>query len=164
MTKISTHNIISFTHPKLSKGCSPYQQDKRLFKKKHYTNLLEKKVPLLIEKHVRAEQTDLVQSCFFNGIFNYDDISNGCIYYDLNNNELSGDALVQAKESDDFDLNTYSVDLEIEVWFFVTHWLAYQLQAKGEAILENDYGCWWGLSYCGNLKNHPILQSIAQKN
>lgn len=165
MNKQSSTKILpfTFTNPTLKEHRPRYQNAKR-FTCNQYKNEIEKKVTLLVDQHVRSEQTRLVQSCLNEHIFDEDDISNGCIYYDSDDNELTGDTLAQAKKSADFDLNTYYVDLEIEAWFLVSDWLAYHLHEKGETILENDYGCWWGLSHWGNWKNDPILQRIAQEN
>lgn len=40
---------------------------------------------------------------------------------------------------------------EIFEWWAVTNWMAKQLATKGEPILSNDFGTWWGRTTTGQM-------------
>lgn len=51
-------------------------------------------------------------------------------------------------------------DAEIYEWWCVSSWLAAELKDKGEAILDNEYGTWWGRQCSGQaiLLDYVITQ------
>ena len=162
MTITSTNNIILFNANRFNKLSRRYKSTASLTGN-HYTKTLQTKAVLLAEQHVHAHQTSLVESCFATCIFDYDDIANAYIYYDRNDNELTGDALTDAMNDPDFDIHTEAVTVEIKCWHLVTDWLADKLLKKGEPILENDHGIWWGRAHAGSWMNNTVLQEIAQE-
>jgi hypothetical protein len=81
-----------------------------------------------LRKFVNTEiiynQSYLVDKLFNDAVFDYADVSN--IY--------------------DEDTEEYK---EIFEWWIVSDWMANKLEEKGESILKNDYGTWWGRSCTG---------------
>ena len=52
---------------------------------------------------------------------------------------------------------------KIHQWFLVEHYLANLLQAKGEPILECEYGTWWGRMHCGYaLEDEEVIKEIYE--
>lgn len=78
------------------------------------------------------------------------------------------DLLVEAKVLADYDtLAETKEELEEEPqeifeWWLVTSWLSKELMAKGEPVLDNDYGTWWGRTYTGqSITMDRVIQEIA---
>lgn len=77
-------------------------------------------VSQFVEREVLACQSSLVDELLAKEIFSWDDIEN--IYSPENEEETQ----------------------EIFEWWLVSSWIADKLKEKGEPILDNDYGIWWG--------------------
>lgn len=61
-------------------------------------------------------------------------------------------------------VNNFGEAAEIYEWWRVTEWLAGELNAIGECVLDNDYGYWWGRQCSGQgYIMDGTLQQIARK-
>ena len=105
------------------------QKDDRIYKKA--TNL--------VEHHILAQQTDLVELCLREDIIPYDYIVNShheCCYHE--------------------EKDVYSLHL-------ITDWLAEKLEAKYEPILACRLGTWWGRTTFGQpIMQDGVIQEIAE--
>ncbi len=125
---------------------------------------IEKKATSIVENHVFVEQNHLVITCLENGTFDYDTVSNITSYYDQKGNKISGDALEEAQESDDFHDLYHEEHAEIYTWYLITDWLADKLTAKGEPILNTEHGTWWGRTTFGQLiVSDEVMHEIAEE-
>ena len=125
---------------------------------------IEKKATSIVENHVFVEQNHLVITCLENGTFDYDTVSNITSYYDQKGNKISGDALEEAQESDDFHDLYHEEHAEIYSWYLITDWLADKLTTKGEPILNNEHGTWWGRTTFGQLiVADSVIHEIAEE-
>ena len=134
---------------------------------KHHTQThdrIEKKATSIVEQHIFAEQNLLVSTNLENCTFDYDAVSNIISYYDQEGNKLSAKALEEAQERNDFYDLYYEDHAEIYTWYLITDWLADKLTAKGEPILNNEYGTWWGRTTHGQLiVLDGVIQEIAEE-
>lgn len=74
--------------------------------------------------------------------------------------ELSSNELRELADILDYDAEPQ----EIFEWYRVTEWLAKELEAVGEPILDNTYGYWWGRTCCGQMIiADDTIQQIAKK-
>lgn len=56
----------------------------------------------------------------------------------------------------------YAEPAEILEWWAVSDWFADKLRAKGECILSNDHGTWWGRQCSGqSVTLDGVIQRIA---
>lgn len=61
-------------------------------------------------------------------------------------------------------ISDHAEPAEIYEWWAVSDWLARQLTAIGEPVLDNAYGYWWGRTCTGQaMKMDGTLQQIARK-
>lgn len=52
---------------------------------------------------------------------------------------------------------------EILEWWAISEWFASKLRDKGECILDNDYGIWWGRTCSGqSVVLDAVIQDIAK--
>lgn len=76
-------------------------------------------------------------------------------------NETSDDCVEDLQAS----VQEHAEPAEIFEWWAVTEWLAEQLTAIGEPVLDNAYGYWWGRTCTGQaMKMDGTLQRIAQRH
>ena len=124
----------------------------------------QKKATSIVEHHVFVEQNQLVIACLNNGTFEYDAISNITSYCDQAGNTLSAEALEEAQESDDFHDIYHEEHAEIYSWYLIIDWLADKLTAKGEPILNNEHGTWWGRTTFGQfIFADSVIHEIAEE-
>ena len=127
-------------------------------------DLTQKKAPSIVEHHVFVEQNQLVIACLNNGTFAYDAISNITSYSDQAGNTLSAEALEEAQQNDSFYDLYHEEHAEIYTWYLITDWLADKLTKKGEPILNNEYGTWWGRTTFGQLiVADSVIHEIAEE-
>ena len=114
-----------------------------------------------VEGFVRSEvyvcQSILIEELLSKEIFSFDDIQN--LYRAFDGNLIRPNTCYSCKLSFDsldsetgecrdcFEENQTAQD--IFEWWVVSDWLARKLQEKGEPILENDFGTWWGRTCSG---------------
>ena len=54
-------------------------------------------------------------------------------------------------------------DNEVFEWWVVSSWLRVKLESRGEVILDNDYGTWWGRGTSGqSIELDSVIQDIAK--
>ena len=126
---------------------------------------IENITTLLVKDHIILEQNFLVNTCLDNCTFDHEDISNMCGFFDQDGNQILDDKLEEAQERDDFKDLYHEEYKEIYTWYLVTEWFARKLNKKGEVILDNEYGTWWGRTCYGQLiVCDSIIQDIAKEN
>ena len=121
----------------------------------------ERKIDSFINREVLYNQTGLVNdllntmSLGGNGLasaFSYDNIEN--VYPDLSEYEDYG---YESEEEFEMDMTPK----EIFSWYLVTEYFGNELRDKGEAVLENDYGFWWGRTTFGQaISLDGVVQEI----
>lgn len=63
------------------------------------------------------------------------------------------------------EVNDMASDAEVYEWWRVTSWLASQLTAIGQVVLDNNYGTWWGRCTTGqSMLMDGVLQRVAARN
>lgn len=84
--------------------------------------------------------------------------------------EALADHGIGAEEDDDIDelrqlVTDHAEPAEIFEWWAVTEWLAEELRAIGQPVLDNAYGYWWGRTCTGQgILMDGTLQAIARKH
>lgn len=126
---------------------------------------IENKSTLLVKDHIIYDQNHLVNTCLNDYTFDHDDISNMCGFFDQDGYQILDDKLEEAQERDDFDSLYHEEYKEIYTWYLVTEWLARKLNKKGEVILDNEHGTWWGRTSFGQLiVCDSVIQEIAKEH
>jgi DNA repair exonuclease SbcCD ATPase subunit len=78
---------------------------------------------------------------------------------------------IDAKDEEIDSLNDSIIELESEQdtaqealeWWLISDWLKNKLLAKGEIILDNEYGTWWGRGTSGqSIELDSVIHSIAK--
>ncbi len=87
-----------------------------------------------VSRQVFENQTLLVEALFVQDIFSWEDIIN---------------AYENSDEDDAYSDIEDQEPKEIFEWWLISDNMGRLLKQQGEAILENDYGLWWGRSCCG---------------
>lgn len=104
------------------------------------TNTLTNKIENLLENNLIYNQTLLVEELLKKEIFSYEDIIN---LYDETDEEAPK---------------------EIMSWYLITDWFADKLKSKNEAVLESDFGTWWGrTTYGQGIIMDAVIQEIAKE-
>ena len=126
-------------------------------------DILTEQAAKLVETEILADQTSLVTECFVKGVFDYEDIVNETNYISENGELVTGEALRKARQKGDFEEKHEEVFKEIFSWHLVD-WLGDFLEEKGEPILRNDHGTWWGRTTFGQMIYQDwVIQKIAQE-
>lgn len=122
-----------------------------------------------VRRELGEQQFSLVDICRQHEIFTDNDIYNQWSRESQRANKLESErfTLLKQLEEDDCDIpNTLrqldeldaeiggldaTGDCEQEVlqWWTCTSWIAEKLIEKGEVVMDNNYGTWWGRSECG---------------
>ena len=152
MKILNTHENV----PGIIQNRSIYRREKKSIE--HITKVL-------VKDHILMNQTLLVCTCLEKGMIEYDAISNTFGYFDQQGNQLLDENLEEAQEGDGFDDLYHEEHKEIYSWYLITDWLARKLSKKGESILDNEYGTWWGRSCFGQLiVCDSVIQEIAKEH
>ena len=86
--------------------------------------------------HIYRLQTNLVEACFEQGIFEQESICN----------------FLQCEKQ----------NREIREWWLISDWLAERLRTHGEPILCHPFGVWWGRTITGQrIAMDDVIQTIA---
>ena len=126
-------------------------------------DILTEQAAKLVETEILADQTSLVTACFIKGVFDYEEIVNEINYINENGELVTGEALRKARQKADFEEKHEEVFKEIFSWHLVD-WLGDFLEEKGEPILRNDHGTWWGRTTFGQMIYQDwVIQKIAQE-
>lgn len=120
-----------------------------------------------VNNHVYVNQSMLVDELLKKEIFNYEEIEN---FYQYICSECGGNRFrsLTDREIAKMELSAFSKicldckttfgdeaydelqqSAEIFEWWIVSEWLANQLKAEGEPILNVDEGTWWGRTCTG---------------
>lgn len=137
-------------------------------------NSLLKRIELLIEREILANQTLLVQDLLLKNNPDYFDLIQN--YYDESTEAVEEFLLYET----DIDSEIWSeidfferLDLaqengfepqpnEIYEWWLVSDWLAEKLNEFEQPILETDYGIWWGRTTTGQaIKLDWVIQQLV---
>jgi hypothetical protein len=93
----------------------------------------------MLKDEIYSNQDSLVRKCLKENIFNYEDIKN-----------------LFNKEDEEYK--------EVLEWWLVSSWLCNKLNSKGEVIISNEYGNWWGRTTSGQaIKFDEIIVEIFEK-
>ena len=119
-----------------------------------------------VAREVYCCQSVLVDSMLEQGVFNYEDIEN----YFLN---VCPECNEQIEEKDNiYHCNQCNKDFnepeqepqEIYEWWICSDWLIEKLRERGEPILSNNYGDWWGRTCTGQaIKLDHIIDRIIER-
>ena len=104
------------------------------------------------EQEVYVRQTSLIDEALKNEFFSWDDVINlyrrfdgklvdPTLCYRCNIEALCLDS--ETGECEECFLDNREAQ-EIYEWWVVSDWLEIKLKLKGEPILSNEYGSWWG--------------------
>lgn len=96
---------------------------------------------LFVNREVYCVQTNLIIQLLNDHITSWDEVIN-LEYTEL---ELQD----QGYTPEEIENGDPQVDKPIYEWWLVSPWLLAKLQDKGEAILINTYGEWWGRTCTG---------------
>jgi hypothetical protein len=97
----------------------------------------------------------------------------GTACYDEESDELLAEALLESVTAGDWGdvddwreaVNSVAEPQEVYEWWLVSSWLAGELSAIGEPVIDNDYGYWWGRTCTGQaIKLDGTMQEIAAKH
>lgn len=137
-------------------------------------NTSEKRIEILIDREIYANQTHLVENLLIKGDPDWiDSIEN---YYD-ESTEAVEDYLIyntniEEKTWQELDVHE-RLDLaraegfepapqEIYEWWLVSDWLADKLSQFEQPVLVTNYGTWWGRTCTGQaIKLDYVIQKIA---
>jgi hypothetical protein len=125
----------------------------------HMHACIEKKATALVENHVSNEENMFVNTYLEKGLFTDNDILNLYFYYDQKGNKHSIDSAEKSGLNKNSDMLYDREQAEIFTWYPVTDWLSDKLSKKGEPILNNAHGTWWGRTIFGQ----PIIQDEVIK-
>ena len=145
------------------------RQMKRKGVKKEMKQEMLKEIEASILPEIYVCQSALVEEALKKEFFSWDDVEN--LYRPFDGLLLSPTVCYSCKlRFDCLDSETglcascYEETLEpqeIFEWWLVSAWLAEKLQNKGEPILENTYGIWWGRCISGQaIAMDFIIQEI----
>ena len=87
------------------------------------------------QNDIYAYQTRLVEEALSHGMFDFDDIEN------------------VPEEDEDGNMP------EVLEWVLVSDWLARRLVERGEPVLNNEFGVWWGRQTTGQ---PPFLDHVIR--
>lgn len=122
-----------------------------------------------VRREIGEQQFALVDICRQHEIFTDNDITNQWSLESQRANELEVEMVNLHKALGNPDCDSVSImsriddiqeeideldvtgDCEQEVlqWWTITPWLAEKLIEKGEVVMDNNYGTWWGRSEAG---------------
>ncbi len=126
-------------------------------------NDLLRKAQSFVDKNILSLQDQLVNTCFVKGVFDIEEIVNLFAYYDQDDERLLGKDLKDAMNKDNFYDNCREETREIFNWYLITDWLSQKFIEKGEPVLKNEYGIWWGRTCTGQALVHDsVIQDIVQ--
>jgi len=145
----------------------------------------QKKLGDFVANEVFICQSSLVDRMLQKGVFNLEDIENLNKSQEDELQDLTKEALLEILAHEDLinefkdktetqiidkililqeegDLDELETEhQEIYEWWIVSDWLLRTLKAKGEPILSNDYGDWWGRCCTGQaIKMDYIIEKI----
>ncbi len=84
------------------------------------------------------------------------------VYADYNLMKMDEEDIRDMCEEYNLDYEYWRTTQSIYEWWQVSDWLAGHLKRKGEPILENDYGTWWGRTGCGQaICMDEVMQGLA---
>jgi len=104
-----------------------------------------------VDRFVYVCQSNLVDEMLKKEIFSYDDIENLTTQWET----MGLGECFECKEECDVNCDDICEDCfepepqEIYEWWIVDRGLAYRLAERGEPILKNEYGVWWGRTCTG---------------
>lgn len=120
---------------------------------------------LLVEREVYYCQSSLVDMLFEKEIFDWSEVEQkGTVPTEdelkeewedewdewvANENDIQDDYEDFADYLENYHYRTIREEHDIFEWWLVSGWLAEHLKDKGEPILDNDYGVWWGRTTTG---------------
>jgi hypothetical protein len=133
------------------------------------------------ENHVYVCQTTLVDDLLNKNIFSYDDIINLYDERQIEELEKAKEKLYDLLDKEDDDNKAAEIEEQIDElsltidtlrdepqeiyeWWVVSNWLAEKLEEKGEPILKNEYGIWWGRTCTGQaIYIDDVILEIAKE-
>jgi hypothetical protein len=101
----------------------------------------QRELELFVEREVICGQTFLIDQLLRDDFLSWDDVEN----LEYTEQEL----LDQGYTATEIENGEAQVDKAIYEWWLVSSWLIAKLRDRGEAILVNEYGAWWGRSCTG---------------
>jgi len=125
----------------------------------------------LADGNVYCRQSSLVEKLLLDEVFTWDDVDNLNEHFNARHliNGNCNDCGARTEIDGDTELcktcfkETWE-DQEIYEWWVVSDWLREKLRDKGQAILENDYGAWWGRRTTGQaIKMDGVIREIAKE-
>jgi len=118
-------------------------------------NIKQKELSDFVNREVFACQSFLFEEMLKKGFFDYEDIKN--LY--KTDKELKDDGFTSSIERQEARDRGEDIK-EVFEWWLVSDWLLTKLEEKGEVIMRNDYGEWWGRSCTGQA---IFLDGIIEK-
>lgn len=95
---------------------------------------------VLVNKNVLTNQYELIEKMLSYDLISLEDIHN----------------LYTNAECDEHQ--------EILSWWLITDWLGIRLIKRGEPVLANEYGTWWGRTTYGQLiEDDTVIEDIAKE-
>lgn len=129
----------------------------------------EEAINEFVIREILADQSELIIAVLTQHIFSVDDIEN--IYRPFDGKLLTPAICIWCKDSfgcldsetgeceECFERN--QTPQKISGWWLVSPWFGKQLLLRGEPVLENDYGIWWGRTTTGQaVSKDYIIQQI----
>ena len=96
----------------------------------------QEKCRQFVANEVYLCQSMLVDAMLQKGVFNFEDIEN--LY------KSKEELIDEGYSEEDIEKGNADDMKEIYEWWVVSDWLERKLKERGEPILTNDYGSWWG--------------------
>lgn len=138
---------------------------------------MTKEIENFVQNNIILNQSALVEHLFDTDDFQYEDIENmnikkcsecGDDVRECTDEEIEAKELLQGAymctgcdatygeaAADDLDASQ-----EVFEWWLVSEYLARKLKERGEPVLENDYGTWWGRTTTGQA---IAMDSVIEK-
>lgn len=121
-----------------------------------------------VGRFVHVCQSSLVDEMLKKGIFEYDDIEKLSTTF-----EEDSKGTCSICDIEDEKLNENKVcencfepeDQEIYEWWVIESGFAYRLEERGEPILKNDYGTWWGRTCTGqSISMDSVIRDLVTES
>jgi hypothetical protein len=125
----------------------------------------------LVDGNVYCRQSSLVEKLLQEEVFSWDDVDNLNEQFNARRliNGACNDCGARTEIDGDTELcktcfkDSWEVQ-EIYEWWVVSDWLREKLRDKGNPILENDYGSWWGRRTTGQaIKMDGVIREIVKE-
>ena len=112
----------------------------------------QKDLSMFVDNEIFICQSMLVDEALKQEIFSWDDVEN--LYRPFDGKQVSPSVCtICHKKATLLDSETGACQecyndtvepQEIYEWWLVSHWMAEKLRERGEPVLQNDFGTWWG--------------------